>query len=107
MSGDEAVVNKWDNYDVIVVGTGPGGATVARDMARRHKKVLMLEWGALNPPNGGMVQSIKELLIFFPQCSSKLFPLLNLDYRGYPFLLGPDFSLPVLMNCDIKGKTQR
>jgi choline dehydrogenase-like flavoprotein len=29
-------------YDVIVVGTGTGGSTVAREMANRGKKVLML-----------------------------------------------------------------
>lgn len=32
-------------YDVIVVGTGTGGSTVAREMANRGKKVLMLESG--------------------------------------------------------------
>jgi len=32
-------------YDVIVVGTGPGGGTVAREMALKGKKVLMLERG--------------------------------------------------------------
>jgi choline dehydrogenase-like flavoprotein len=31
--------------DTIVVGSGPGGATVARDLARRGKKVLLLERG--------------------------------------------------------------
>jgi choline dehydrogenase-like flavoprotein len=30
-------------YDVIVVGSGAGGATVAREMARRGKSVLILE----------------------------------------------------------------
>ena len=34
-----------EEYDVIVVGTGPGGATVARELARRKKSVLMLERG--------------------------------------------------------------
>ena len=34
-----------DEYDVIVVGTGPGGATVARELTRRKKSVLMLERG--------------------------------------------------------------
>lgn len=32
-------------YDVIVAGTGAGGSTVAREMAIRGKKVLMLEAG--------------------------------------------------------------
>jgi len=32
-------------YDVIVIGTGIGGATVAREMARRGQRVLMLERG--------------------------------------------------------------
>ncbi|MBN2080137.1 MAG: GMC family oxidoreductase [Spirochaetes bacterium] len=34
-----------NQYDVIVVGTGAGGSTVAREMTRRGKKVLMLEKG--------------------------------------------------------------
>jgi choline dehydrogenase-like flavoprotein len=32
-------------YDVIVVGSGPGGAGVARDLARAGKRVLILERG--------------------------------------------------------------
>jgi choline dehydrogenase-like flavoprotein len=32
-------------YDVIVVGSGAGGATGAREMARRGKSVLILERG--------------------------------------------------------------
>ncbi|WP_116812441.1 FAD-dependent oxidoreductase [Steroidobacter cummioxidans] len=32
-------------YDVIVVGSGTCGATLARELARRHKKVLILEQG--------------------------------------------------------------
>jgi len=33
-------------FDVIVVGSGPGGATVARDLAKNGKKVLILERGS-------------------------------------------------------------
>ena len=33
------------DFDAIVVGTGPGGATVALELSRKNKKVLMLELG--------------------------------------------------------------
>ncbi len=35
----------YSAYDVVVVGTGPGGSTVARELARAGKRVLMLERG--------------------------------------------------------------
>jgi choline dehydrogenase-like flavoprotein len=34
-----------EEYDVIVVGSGVGGATVAREMARRGRRVMLLERG--------------------------------------------------------------
>ncbi len=35
-----------------MVGTGPGGATVAMDLSRQGQKVLILEWGDNNPQKG-------------------------------------------------------
>jgi choline dehydrogenase-like flavoprotein len=50
------------NYDVIVVGTGPAGATVAAQMARAGQKVLMLEKGAWHPHwiNGKQIPSLLQ-----------------------------------------------
>lgn len=39
-----------DGFDAIVVGSGPGGATVARELSRRGSKVLILERGGYAPP---------------------------------------------------------
>ena len=36
---------KSDEYDVIVVGSGPGGSTVARELAKAGKRTLILERG--------------------------------------------------------------
>ena len=32
-------------YDAIVVGSGPGGATVAKELSEKQQNVLILEWG--------------------------------------------------------------
>lgn len=71
-AGTMATVER-SGYDLIVVGTGPGGATVARDMTLRGKKVLILEWGAGGPVRGTVAQGLTELLapgkslLFTPQ----------------------------------------
>lgn len=48
-------------YDAIVVGTGPGGATVANELARRKRSVLILEWGDNEPINGTTAQTLRNL----------------------------------------------
>jgi choline dehydrogenase-like flavoprotein len=48
--------------DVIVVGSGPGGATVAKELSQRNKKVLILEWGDNDPLTGSFWQGAKTLL---------------------------------------------
>src|SRR4051812_19487575 len=42
-----------DQYDLIVVGTGPGGATLAHRLAPTGKKILLLERGAYLPRETG------------------------------------------------------
>ncbi len=51
------------NWDAIVVGTGPGGATVARELTRRGRKVLMLELGTGRPISGSFSQGLRELMM--------------------------------------------
>jgi len=47
-----------EKFDAIVVGTGPGGATVAKDLTLKGKKVLMLEWGSNAPVKGTNGQAL-------------------------------------------------
>lgn len=49
--------------DVIVVGTGPGGATVAKELSQRNKRVLILEWGDNDPLTGSFFQGARTLLV--------------------------------------------
>lgn len=51
------ILNK--HFDVIIVGTGPGGATVARELTKNKKKVLMIEWGDSIPIKGSSLQLAK------------------------------------------------
>ena len=44
------------SYDAIVVGSGPGGASVARELAMRGKRVLILEQGSAAPLAGTLGQ---------------------------------------------------
>ena len=37
------------DYDVIIIGTGPGGGTLAYRLAPSGKKILLLEWGDYPP----------------------------------------------------------
>jgi len=44
------------SYDAIVVGSGPGGASVARELARRGLAVAILEQGSAAPVAGTLTQ---------------------------------------------------
>lgn len=50
-------------FDAIVVGSGPGGATVAMDLAKQGRKVLILEWGDNNPKKGTFPSMVSRALI--------------------------------------------
>lgn len=45
----EPAVTLGDNYDVIVIGSGPGGGTTASELAKTGKRVLLIERGDYLP----------------------------------------------------------
>lgn len=47
-------------FDAIVVGSGPGGAAVARGLSRQGKKTLILEWGDNDPVKGSFLQTVSR-----------------------------------------------
>lgn len=51
-----------EGKDYIIVGSGPGGATVAKELSQRKKKVLILEWGDNDPLTGKFWWGTKSLL---------------------------------------------
>lgn len=52
---------KNERFDAIVVGSGPGGATVAKELVEKGENVLMLEWGNNEPINGTPYQTIRNM----------------------------------------------
>jgi choline dehydrogenase-like flavoprotein len=51
------------DYDAIVVGSGPGGATVAKELSQHGKRVLILEWGGNAPLKGTLLQASRMLYV--------------------------------------------
>lgn len=50
-----------NEFDAIVVGSGPGGATVARELSRRGKSVLILERGGNSPLKDSLLSTVSVI----------------------------------------------
>jgi hypothetical protein len=49
---------KNDQFDVIIVGSGPGGGSVANELSKREWKTLILEKGCGEPIKGTATQAV-------------------------------------------------
>ncbi|MTW10443.1 FAD-binding protein [Pseudoduganella eburnea] len=56
MTSRPADLPTLSHYDAIVVGSGPGGASVAHALARQGQRVLVLEQGSAAPLRGTLAQ---------------------------------------------------
>jgi choline dehydrogenase-like flavoprotein len=56
--GGQVKTSNQRAYDAIIIGSGPGGSTVARDLSRNGKKVLLLERGKDPIPRGSLLQTL-------------------------------------------------
>lgn len=68
------------NYDVVIIGAGPGGMTAALYAARSNLSVLLLEKGL----PGGQMNNTAEIE----------------NYPGFESILGPDLSMKMLAGTE-------
>jgi choline dehydrogenase-like flavoprotein len=74
-----ADMNKRE-FDAIVVGSGPGGSTTAKELSAMGKKVLILEWGKHRPIKGHVIQA--GLQVWQPGKCVKFTPDFATVFRG-------------------------
>jgi choline dehydrogenase-like flavoprotein len=50
-------------FDVIVIGSGPGGASIAKELSQKGRRVLILEKGDNPPITGRILQTIEMAMV--------------------------------------------
>jgi choline dehydrogenase-like flavoprotein len=61
-------------FDAIVIGTGPGGATVAKELSAANQKVLILERGGDSPVDSSLAKQLRVMRVNF---IDKVIPVLK------------------------------
>lgn len=103
------------SYDAIVVGTGPGGASVAKSLSEKGKRILILEWGSDAPLKGSVKQMMTGMAV--PGKSLLLTSDLCTVVRGviaggssvfyYETAFEPPFDLLEKYGIDIKSEVKQ
>ena len=79
-----------ENYDYIVVGSGPGGATVAKELTEKGKKVLILEFDQVIATQGNR-EVFADFLGQFLTCGSCEEPNISVSIHITHFEYCPSF----------------
>jgi len=101
-------------YDVIVIGSGPGGATVADQLSRQGRKVLILEWGSAAAIKGTVQQSSGIALVpgrglfFTPELLALVcgITLGGSSVLSYATAFEPDYAIFERYGIDLKPEIE-
>ncbi|OGN93545.1 MAG: glucose-methanol-choline oxidoreductase [Chloroflexi bacterium RBG_13_50_21] len=102
-------------FDTVVIGSGPGGATVAAELSRQGKKVLILEWGSGAAVKGTMLQTIGMALIpgrglfFTPELLSlvRVVSLGGSSIGAYATAFEPNYEIFEKHGIDLKPQVEQ
>ncbi len=107
----------WNShsYDAIVIGSGPGGATVAAELSLQGKKILILEWGSRAAIKGNMIQSAEMALIpgrglfFTPELLSlvRFVTLGGSSIGAYATAFEPNYEIFEKHGIDLKPQVEQ
>lgn len=110
-------MNSWRtmNYDAVVIGSGPGGATVAAELSRQGKAVLVLERGKGTAIKGTMLQSAEIGLIpgrglyFTPELLAMVRAIFlgGSSVLAYATAFEPDYEIFNRQGIDIKPEIEQ
>jgi choline dehydrogenase-like flavoprotein len=63
MNEETLMKTRTEKYDVIIIGSGPGGASVASELSKHDMRVLMMERGDDAEPTGSFIQMAPNVFV--------------------------------------------